>query len=155
MSLLDSLLHINARFLTCLSSLPHSYMAATGLPNPQSDHALRMVKFARDCMLQMAVLLEDLGLSLGADTIDLAMRVGMHSGGVTGGVLRGDKTRFQLFGDTVNTASRMESNGMKGKIHCSQTTADALITAGKTQWLTSREDKITAKGKGEMQTYVN
>jgi class 3 adenylate cyclase len=127
-------------------------MAATGLPDPQPDHALRMVKFARDCMVKMGLLLEELGLSLGEDTLDLAMRVGMHSGGVTGGVLRGDKTRFQLFGDTVNTASRMESNGMKGKIHCSQTTADALITAGKTMWLTSRVDKITAKGKGEMQT---
>jgi class 3 adenylate cyclase len=127
-------------------------MAATGLPKPQPDHAVRMVKFARDCILQMAVLLEELEMSLGDDTTDLAMRVGMHSGGVTAGVLRGDKTRFQLFGDTVNTASRMESNGVKGKIHCSQTTADALISAGKTQWLTSRVDKITAKGKGEMQT---
>jgi class 3 adenylate cyclase len=127
-------------------------MAATGLPNPQPDHALRMVKFARDCMVKMGLLLEELGLSLGEDTKDLAMRVGMHSGGVTGGVLRGDKTRFQLFGDTVNTASRMESNGVKGKIHCSQTTADALISAGRSQWLTAREDKITAKGKGEMQT---
>jgi class 3 adenylate cyclase len=111
-----------------------------------------MVKFARDCILKMGGLLEDLEMSLGDDTTNLAMRVGMHSGGVTAGVLRGDKTRFQLFGDTVNTASRMESNGMKGKIHCSQTTADALISAGKTQWLTSRADKITAKGKGEMQT---
>jgi class 3 adenylate cyclase len=127
-------------------------MAATGLPDPQPDHALRMAKFARDCMVKMGLLLEELGLSLGEDTLDLAMRVGMHSGGVTGGVLRGDKTRFQLFGDTVNTASRMESNGMKGKIHCSQTTADALISAGRSQWLTSRVDKITAKGKGEMQT---
>jgi class 3 adenylate cyclase len=127
-------------------------MAATGLPKPQPDHAVRMVRFARDCILQMAVLLEELELSLGDDTTNLAMRVGMHSGGVTAGVLRGDKTRFQLFGDTVNTASRMESNGFKGKIHCSQTTADALISAGRSQWLTSRVDKITAKGKGEMQT---
>jgi class 3 adenylate cyclase len=149
---------MHTRFLTfrvgntCLFSVQYSYMAATGLPNPQPDHAIRMVKFARDCMQKMGGLLAELEMTLGDDTTELAMRVGMHSGGVTAGVLRGDKTRFQLFGDTVNTASRMESNGVKGKIHCSQTTADELITAGRTQWLTTREDKITAKGKGEMQT---
>ena len=49
-------------------------------------------------------------------------------------------------------ASRMESNGMKGRIHVSQETADELIMAGKTSWLKTRQDKITAKGKGEMQT---
>ena len=47
----------------------------------------------------------------------------------------------------------MESNGIKGRIHCSQSTADALVQAGKSHWLTRREDKIVAKGKGEMQTY--
>ena len=44
---------------------------------------------------------------------------------------------------------------MKGRIHCSQETADQLIMAGKTSWLKTREDRITAKGKGEMQTYVH
>ena len=53
----------------------------------------------------------------------------------------------------MNTASRMESNGAGGKIHCSQATADLLIAAGKGPWLTKREDKIIAKGKGEMTTY--
>ena len=77
----------------------------------------------------------------------------MHSGSVTAGVLRGQKARFQLFGDTVNTASRMESNGMKGRIQCSQSTADALVAAGYSQWISPRQDKIIAKGKGEMNTY--
>ncbi|CAB9531243.1 Receptor-type guanylate cyclase gcy (Partial), partial [Seminavis robusta] len=81
------------------------------------------------------------------------MRVGLHSGSTTAGVLRGDKGRFQLFGDTVNTASRMESNGVRGRIHVSQATADAITLAGKASWLTPREDKILAKGKGLMQTY--
>lgn len=53
----------------------------------------------------------------------------------------------------VNTASRMESNGVKGCIHVSQATADALIATGKQQWLTERQDRIVAKGKGEMVTY--
>jgi class 3 adenylate cyclase len=81
------------------------------------------------------------------------MRVGLHSGATTAGVLRGAKGRFQLFGDTVNTAARMESNGVRGRIHVSQATADALIIKGKSDWLINREDKVVAKGKGEMQTY--
>jgi Adenylate and Guanylate cyclase catalytic domain len=55
-----------------------SYMAVTGLPQPQPDHAVRMVKFARDCMSRMARLLDDLSIELGRDTRDLAMRVGLH-----------------------------------------------------------------------------
>jgi Adenylate and Guanylate cyclase catalytic domain len=47
----------------------------------------------------------------------------------------------------------MESNGVKGRIHCSEATAAALIAKGKESWLSPREDKIVAKGKGEMQTY--
>ena len=77
----------------------------------------------------------------------------MHSGQVTAGVLRGDRSRFQLFGDTVNTAARMESNGVKGRIHCSKATADELIAAGKNSWLTAREGGVEAKGKGRMETF--
>jgi class 3 adenylate cyclase len=77
---------------------------------------------------------------------DLQLRFGCHSGPVTAGVLRGAKGRFQLFGDTVNTASRMESCGAKGKIHVSQITADKLLDAGKYHWITKREDLVEAKG---------
>jgi class 3 adenylate cyclase len=68
-------------------------------------------------------------------------------------VLRGEKARFQLFGDTMNTAARMESNSARNRIHVSEATANLLIKAGKSSWLTRRQDKIVAKGKGEMQTY--
>jgi class 3 adenylate cyclase len=128
-------------------------VAVTGLPNPQEDHALIMAKFARDCMGKMGQLTTALADVLGADTATLEMRVGMHSGPITGGVLRGQKSRFQLFGDSMNTAARMESNGAPGRIHVSQQTADELIAKGKSSWVTSRADKIIAKGKGELQTY--
>ena len=81
------------------------------------------------------------------------MRFGLHSGPVTAGVLRGDKSRFQLFGDTVNTAARIESTGLKDRIHLSQETADLLKEAGKDKWLIPRTDLVHAKGKGEMKTY--
>lgn len=90
---------------------------------------------------------------LGPDTGDLRMRFGMHSGPTTAGVLRGEKSRFQLFGDTVNTASRMESTGKPNHIQCSQTTADLIIAGGKSHWVNPRAEIVKAKGKGEIQTY--
>ena len=98
-------------------------------------------------------LVKDMEVTLGPDTGDLSMRFGVHSGQVTAGVLRGEKSRFQLFGDTVNTASRMESTGMPGRVQCSETTRDLLVQAGKSHWLTKREDSVQAKGKGTLQTF--
>eukprot|EP00977_Amphora_coffeiformis_P016678 scaffold5224_cov135-Amphora_coffeaeformis.AAC.2 len=138
------------------------YVAVTGLPKPQEHHAVIMAKFATDCMTALSGMMHVLVDKLGPDTASLIMRVGLHSGPVTAGVLRGDRARFQLFGDTVNTAARMESNGQKGRIQVSQSTADLLIAAGKQHWVRMREDKIQAKGKltpslmrpqGELTTY--
>jgi len=129
------------------------YMAVTGLPNPDESHAVHMSRFAYQCLIGMKELILELEAILGPGTSDLALRVGLHSGAVTAGVLRGEKSRFQLFGDTVNTASRMESTGMRGKIQISQETADLLMAAGKSHWLKPRDETIVAKGKGELKTY--
>lgn len=77
------------------------YVAATGLPKAQPDHAVIMVKFARDGIKKLReVINDDLVHRLGPDTANLSMRFGLHSGPVTAGVLKGKKGRFQIFGDT-------------------------------------------------------
>ena len=98
-------------------------------------------------MLQESDLQQRLGTS------NLTMRFGMHSGSIMAGVLQGVKTRFQIFGDTVNTASRLKSTGVGGRIHISQETYDCVVEAGKAHWMEARKDKIFAKGKGELVTY--
>ncbi len=128
-------------------------MAVTGLPEPQSNHATIMVKFAWDCLIRIGEITKELEVTLGPDTNDLSMRFGLHSGSITAGVLKGDRARFQLFGDTVNTASRMESTGVKGRIQVSEATADILRKVGKGSWLTKRIDQVNAKGKGVLNTY--
>jgi class 3 adenylate cyclase len=136
-----------------LETIGDCYVAATGLPEPDKDHAVNMTRFAFECLQRMKETTRKLETSLGPGTSDLTIRVGLHSGPVTGGVLRGEKSRFQLFGDTMNTAARMESNGKRDMIQISEATAELLVQAGKDHWLTPREDPILAKGKGEMKTF--
>ena len=112
-----------------------------------------MCRFALDCINKLIDVTAELVETLGADTSKLAIRVGLHSGPVTAGVLRGQKGRFQLFGDTVNTASRMESTGMPGRIHVSSATAEELSRKGKSMWLRPREEFVNVKGKGMLQTF--
>ena len=75
-------------------------VAVTGLPEPQADHAVIMSRFAKECMQTMYEVTHALELRLGPDTTELTMRFGLNSGQVTGGVLKGERARFQLFGDT-------------------------------------------------------
>ena len=69
-------------------------------------------------------------------------------------MLRGDKSRFQLFGDTVNTAARIESSGRRNRVHISSDTAELLKEAGREGWLKKRQDVVKDnKGKGQLTTY--
>lgn len=86
-----------------VETIGDSYMAVTGVPEPQKKHAIIMVRFAWECLMKMQEVTKELESTLGPDTGDLTMRVGIHSGPVTAGVLKGERARFQLFGDTVNT----------------------------------------------------
>ena len=95
----------------------------------------------------------ELESSLGEDITKLKLRVGFHSGKLTAGVLRSDKGRFQLFGDTVNTASRMESTGTPGRIQLSSDTAELLKHTDIYPKLSMRYGGVEAKGKGILQTY--
>eukprot|EP00977_Amphora_coffeiformis_P028516 scaffold35616_cov214-Amphora_coffeaeformis.AAC.1 len=123
------------------------------LPKAQPDHAIIMAKFANEIVVKMQNVASSLEDKLGEGTSELTLRIGLHSGPVTAGILKGEKSRFQLFGDTVNTASRMESNGEANRIQVSPETAELLVKAGKGHWLCKRDGMTEMKGKGLVQTY--
>jgi len=147
----DTLAH--RRHIFKVETVGDCYVAVAGVPQPRPDHAVIMVRFARDIMRRMQQVVKGLEVSLGPDTGDLNIRIGLHSGPVTGGVLRGERARFQLFGDTMNTTARIESTCEVGRIQMSKETASHLVKSGKEQWITKREGGVMAKGKGQMETY--
>ena len=72
------------------------YVAVSGLPEPTKDHAVTMARYARDCIAEHIAAVKKLESSLGPETGDLRIRVGLHSGPITAGVLRGERSRFQV-----------------------------------------------------------
>jgi class 3 adenylate cyclase len=136
-----------------IETIGDCYVAVAGLPLHQPDHAIRVVMFAYECIVHMQCMLRDLQATLGPSTSELSIRIGIHSGPVIAGVLRGEKSRFQLFGDTMNTTSRVQTTGEINKIQISVATAKLLEEAKKSYWIEPRADLVAMKGKGLAQTY--
>jgi class 3 adenylate cyclase len=103
-----------------VETIGDAYMAVAGCPVRREDHAVIIARFA------MALLgaAEQLRTLISHDAFQI--RAGIHSGALVAGVVGNHRPHFHLFGDTVNTASRMESNGIPGRVQVSTTTRDLL-----------------------------
>ena len=125
-----------------IKTIGDSYMAAAGLPEPRSDHAEASVELARTLLEATREVRRESGH-------DFHIRIGLHSGPVVAGVIGAHKFAYDVWGDTVNVASRMESHGIPGRIHMSAETARRL--GGR--FLLESRGLITIKGKGEAETF--
>jgi PAS domain S-box-containing protein len=126
-----------------IKTIGDAYMVVAGLPMPRSDHA--------DAIAQMALDMQQALDKVNAKTGEsFSMRIGIHSGSVVAGVIGLKKFSYDLWGDTVNTASRMESLGIPGTIQVTTNTYEQL----RDKFLFEERGVIPVKGKGEMTTYL-
>jgi adenylate cyclase len=124
-----------------IKTMGDGYLVAAGIPTPRADHAEAAARLALDMRQALAELPVASGLNL---------RVGIDSGPVVAGVIGRTKFGYDLWGDTVNTASRMESHAPPGAIQVSERTFRRLEDS----FVLERRPGVVIKGKGEMTTYV-
>ena len=125
-----------------IKTIGDAYMAVAGLPVPKSDHALAAAGMALD----MQGALQRFNAT---HNTALQMRIGVNSGPVIAGIIGRKKFIYDLWGDTVNTASRMESHGEPGRIQVTETTARLI----QKQFVLTPRGSIVIKGKGEQTTF--
>jgi class 3 adenylate cyclase len=125
-----------------IKTIGDAYMVAFGLPDPRADHASAAALLAR-------AMLEEIGRFRSSDGAPVDLRIGMHTGPAIAGVIGQRKFSFDVWGTTVNIASRMESLGEPGKVHVSEAVARAL--AGRFAFV--ERGLIDVKGTGMMRTF--
>jgi guanylate cyclase len=125
-----------------IKTIGDCYMAAAGVPTPRPDHARSLVLMALD-MLEAMRSSDDVG------HLGLELRIGINSGPVVAGVIGRKRFLYDLWGDAVNTASRMESHGTPGRIQITRRTLDLLGD----EFECELRGTITVKGKGEMEAW--
>jgi adenylate cyclase len=125
-----------------IKTIGDAYMVAAGVPTPRPDHAQAIARMAIDMgeAMRDADAVGDLGLEL---------RIGINSGPVVAGVIGRKRFLYDLWGDAVNTASRMESQGSPGRIQLTRATYELL----KDDFVCEPQGSIEVKGKGAMETW--
>lgn len=125
-----------------IKTIGDCYMLAGGVPEPSDDHAHAVM----DAALEMCSALEQMRERTGGA---LRMRIGVHSGPIVAGVIGLRKFTYDLWGDTVNVASRMESTGAPGRIHVSAITADLI----RNDFQLESRGSIEVKSLGQVETF--
>jgi len=126
-----------------IKTIGDSYMVVGGVPTPRDDHATAIAELALGMHAVIATW-------PAVDGEPLAVRIGVHTGPVVAGVIGSRKLAYDVWGDTVNLASRMESHGVEGQIQVSESTYALLRD---TYELTPR-GTVAVKGKGEVRTWL-